>query len=78
MDNFNGEKYSAFSNKIKDLGCSKFRYALPALIKAINNIKPVIRFKSKVTGKSVLKDLVQGDVEIENNTKTEKTINVSK
>ena len=33
-----------------------------------NNIKPVIRFKSKITGKSVLKDLVQGDVEIENNT----------
>ena len=35
---------------------------------APNNIEPVIRFKSKVTGKSVLKDLVQGDVEIENNT----------
>ena len=35
---------------------------------APNNIKPVIRFKSKVTGKSVLKDLVQGDVEIENKT----------
>ena len=35
---------------------------------APNNIKPVVRFKSKVTGKSVLKDLVQGDVEIENNT----------
>ncbi len=35
---------------------------------APNNIRPVIRFKSKVTGKSVLKDLVQGDVEIENNT----------
>ena len=35
---------------------------------APNNIKPVIRFKSKVIGKSVLKDLVQGDVEIENNT----------
>ncbi len=35
---------------------------------APNNIKPVIRFKSKITGKSILKDLVQGDVEIENNT----------
>jgi len=35
---------------------------------APNNIRPVIRFKSKITGKSVLKDLVQGDVEIENNT----------
>ena len=35
---------------------------------APNNIKPVVRFKSKISGKSVLKDLVQGDVEIENNT----------
>ncbi len=32
------------------------------------DIKPVIRFKSKIEGKSILKDLVQGDVEIENNT----------
>jgi glutamyl-tRNA synthetase len=31
-------------------------------------IKPVIRFKSKVEGSSVLRDLVQGDVEIENST----------
>src|SRR5210317_1507314 len=30
--------------------------------------KPVIRFKSKIEGSSVLKDLVQGDVEIENST----------
>jgi glutamyl-tRNA synthetase len=29
-------------------------------------IKPVIRFKSKIEGTSVLKDLVQGNVEIEN------------
>ena len=35
---------------------------------APKNIKPVIRFKSKIEGTSVLKDLVQGDVEIENNT----------
>ena len=32
------------------------------------DIKPVIRFKSKIEGSSILKDLVQGDVEIENNT----------
>ena len=32
------------------------------------DIKPVIRFKSKIEGNSKLKDLVQGDVEIENNT----------
>ncbi|MDC0394138.1 glutamate--tRNA ligase [Candidatus Pelagibacter sp.] len=31
-------------------------------------IKPVIRFKSKIEGSSILKDLVQGDVEIENKT----------
>ena len=32
------------------------------------NIKPVFRFKSKIEGTSILKDLVQGDVKIENNT----------
>ena len=32
------------------------------------HIKPVIRFKSKTEGTSILKDLVQGDVEIDNNT----------
>ena len=35
---------------------------------APKEIKPVIRFKSKIKGSSILKDLVQGDVEIENNT----------
>ncbi len=35
---------------------------------APKDIKPVIRFKSKIDGKSLLKDLVQGNVEIENNT----------
>ncbi|WP_440691794.1 glutamate--tRNA ligase [Candidatus Pelagibacter sp. HIMB1782] len=35
---------------------------------APNEIKPVIRFKSKIEGSSILKDLVQGDVEIENST----------
>ena len=33
---------------------------------APKNIKPVVRFKSKIEGSSILKDLVQGDVEIEN------------
>ena len=33
---------------------------------ASNNIKPAIRFKSKIDGTSILKDLVQGNVEIEN------------
>ena len=35
---------------------------------APRDVKPVIRFKSKIDGTSILKDLVQGDVEIENNT----------
>ncbi len=35
---------------------------------APKEINPVIRFKSKVEGKSILKDLVQGSIEIENNT----------
>ena len=35
---------------------------------APKNIKPAIRFKSKIDGTSTLKDLVQGDVEIENKT----------
>ncbi len=35
---------------------------------APKDIKPVIRFKSKIEGNSQFKDLVQGDVEIENNT----------
>ena len=35
---------------------------------APKEINPVIRFKSKVVGKSILKDLVQGNIEIENNT----------
>ena len=33
---------------------------------APKNIQPVVRFKSKIEGSSILKDLVQGDVEIDN------------
>jgi len=35
---------------------------------APKDVKPTIRFKSKIEGTSILKDLVQGDVEIQNNT----------
>ena len=35
---------------------------------APKDVNPVIRFKSKIEGTSVLNDLVQGDVEIDNNT----------
>jgi len=33
---------------------------------APKDIKPVVRFKSKIKGSSILRDLVQGDVEIDN------------
>ena len=35
---------------------------------APQDIKPVIRFKSKIEGSTKINDLVQGDIEIENNT----------
>ena len=37
-------------------------------IDAPKGISPVVRFKSKIDGSAVLNDLVQGDVQIENNT----------
>ncbi|MDC0200699.1 glutamate--tRNA ligase [Candidatus Pelagibacter sp.] len=36
-------------------------------VDAPKDIKPAIRFKSKIDGSTILKDLVQGDIEIENN-----------
>ena len=39
-----------------------------AKAEAPKDIKPVIRFKSKIEGTSILNDLVQGDVKIDNNT----------
>ena len=47
-----------YSRKCRDLSEAETR----------KDIKPVIRFKSKIEGSTVLKDLVQGDVEIDNNT----------
>ena len=37
-------------------------------IEAPQDLKPVIRFKSKIEGSTKINDLVQGDIEIENNT----------
>ena len=37
-------------------------------IEAPEDVKPVIRFKSKIEGSTKINDLVQGDIEIENNT----------
>ena len=39
---------------------------LPEKSNAPKDIEPVVRFKSKIEGSSILKDLVQGDVEIDN------------
>ncbi len=38
----------------------------PKDLKVPTNIKPVVRFKSKITGESKIKDLVQGEVNITN------------
>lgn len=38
------------------------------ILEEINNKSFVVRFKSKIEGKTVLKDLVQGNIEINNNT----------
>ena len=38
------------------------------ILEEVSNKPFVIRFKSKIEGKTILKDLVQGDVEINNNT----------
>jgi len=38
----------------------------PKNLKIPNNAKPVIRFKSKISGNSIVKDLVQGEVNISN------------
>ena len=32
------------------------------------DIKPVVRFKSKISGNSIIKDLVQGEINISNST----------
>ncbi len=38
----------------------------PKNLKVPNNVKPVIRFKSKISGNSLINDLVQGEVNIAN------------
>ena len=60
------QKKRARQKKLPYIYNRKWRNLLEA--DAPKNIKPVIRFKSKIEGTSMLKDLVQGDVEIENST----------
>ena len=40
----------------------------PKNLKIPSDIKPVIRFKSKISGNSIIKDLVQGEITISNST----------
>tara|TARA_Y100000590_G_scaffold462300_1_gene626043 strand:+ start:689 stop:2083 length:1395 start_codon:yes stop_codon:yes gene_type:complete len=40
----------------------------PKELKIPTNIKPVIRFKSKISGNNIIKDLVQGEINISNST----------
>jgi len=40
----------------------------PKNLKIPENIKPVIRFKSKISGNSIINDLVQGEINISNST----------
>ena len=60
------QKNRAKQKKIPYIYDRKWRDKTEA--EAPQNIKPAIRFKSKIDGSTILKDLVQGDIEIENNT----------
>ena len=66
VDEIEKEKDKAKQKKLPYIYSRKCRNILK--IETSKDIKPVIRFKSKIEGSSTLKDLVQGDVEINNNT----------
>jgi glutamyl-tRNA synthetase len=60
------QKKRARQKKLPYIYNRKWRDILES--QAPKDIKPVVRFKSKIEGSSILKDLVQGDVKIENET----------
>ena len=62
------QKQRAKQKKIPYIYDRKWRDKIEA--DAPKDIKPVIRFKSKIDGSSVLRDLVQGNVKIDNNVST--------
>jgi len=64
MEEIEEQKKRARQKKLPYIYNRKWRDLTEA--EAPKNIKPVIRFKSKIEGSTVLKDLVQGNVEIEN------------
>ena len=66
VDDIENEKERARQKKLPYIYSRKCRDLLKT--ESTKDVKPVIRFKSKIEGSSTLKDLVQGDVEINNNT----------
>ena len=65
-DEIEEQKLRAKQKKIPYIYNSKWRDK--SEIEAPQDVKPVIRFKSKIEGSTKINDLVQGDIEIENNT----------
>ena len=65
-DEIEGQKLRAKQKKIPYIYNRKWRDKSET--EAPQGVKPVIRFKSKIEGSTKINDLVQGDIEIENNT----------
>ena len=65
-DEIEEQKLRAKQKKIPYIYNRKWMYK--SEIEAPQDVKPVIRFKSKIEGSTKINDLVQGDIEIENNT----------
>ena len=65
-DEIEEQKLRAKQKKIPYIYNRKWREK--SEIEAPQDVKPVIRFKSKIEGSTKINDLVQGDIEIENNT----------
>src|SRR6056300_775710 len=66
LDEIEREKDRAKQKKLPYIYSRKCRELTESEVP--KDIKPVIRFKSKIEGSIILKDLVQGDVQIDNNT----------
>jgi len=60
------QKEKAKKSKIPFIYNRKWRD--PEKLEVPSNIRPVIRFKSKISGNTIIKDLVQGEINISNST----------
>ena len=65
-EEINEQKNSAKKKGIPFIYNRKWRE--PKNLQAPNNVDPVIRFKSKISGNTIIKDLVQGEINISNAT----------